>query len=74
MALKRKKIYENQREHTRGARFNLETQILTIENANMNLETLNAMKTGSSAMKDIHGEMYSRISPHITFPTFSDFV
>ena len=26
----------------------LETQILTIENANINLETLNAMKVGSS--------------------------
>lgn len=57
MALKRKKMYEGQREHTRGARFNLETQILTIENANINLETLNAMKVGSSTMKNIHGEM-----------------
>ena len=57
MALKRKKMYESQREHTRGARFNLETQILTIENANINLETLNAMKVGSSTMKNIHGEM-----------------
>ena len=36
MASKRKKMYESQREHTRGARFNLETQILTIENANIN--------------------------------------
>lgn len=58
MALKRKKMYESQREHTRGARFNLETQILTIENANINLETLSAMKVGSATMKSIHGEMY----------------
>jgi charged multivesicular body protein 4 len=57
MALKRRKIYETQREHVRGARFNLETQILTIENAHINLETLQAMKAGSSAMKSIHGAL-----------------
>lgn len=57
MALKRKKMYEQQREHTRGARFNLETQLLAIENANVNMETLRAMKAGSSTMKTMHGEM-----------------
>lgn len=57
MALKRKKMYEQQREHTRGARFNLETQLLAIENANVNMETLRAMKAGSSTMKSMHGEM-----------------
>lgn len=40
-----------------GARFNLETQIMTIENAHINLETLQAMQAGSSAMKSIHGEL-----------------
>lgn len=57
MALKRKKMYEQQREHSRGARFNLETQLLAIENANMNMETLRAMKAGSATMKSLHGEM-----------------
>jgi len=57
MALKRKKMYEQQREHTRGARFNLETQMLAIENANVNMETLKAMKAGSSTMKTMHGEL-----------------
>ena len=57
MALKRRKQYESQRENVRGARFNLETQIMTIENAHINLETLQAMKAGSSAMKNIHGEL-----------------
>jgi charged multivesicular body protein 4 len=57
MALKRKKMYEQQREHTRGARFNLETQLLAIENANVNMETLKAMKAGSQTMKTMHGEM-----------------
>lgn len=57
MALKRKKMFEQQREHARGARFNLETQLLAIENANVNMETLRAMKAGSSTMKAMHGEM-----------------
>lgn len=50
-------MYEQQREHTRGARFNLETQLLAIENANVNMETLKAMKAGSSTMKSMHGEL-----------------
>lgn len=50
-------MYEQQRENIRGARFNLESQVLAIENAHVNLETINAMKAGSSAMKNIHGEM-----------------
>lgn len=57
ISLKRKKLYEQQLEHCRGARFNLETQIIAIENANMNLETLGAMRSGSAAMKSIHGSM-----------------
>lgn len=57
MALKRRKQYELQQENIRGARFNLETQIMTIENAHINLETLQAMRAGSSAMKSIHGEL-----------------
>lgn len=50
-------MYEQQREHTRGARFNLETQLLAIENANMNMETLKAMKSGGQTMRQMHGEM-----------------
>lgn len=50
-------MYEQQREHTRGARFNLETQMLAIENANVNMETLKAMKSGSATMKAMHGEL-----------------
>lgn len=50
-------MYEQQREHTRGARFNLETQLLAIENANVNMETLKAMKAGSATMRSMHGEL-----------------
>lgn len=57
MALKRRKQYEIQQDNVRGARFNLETQIMTIENAHINLETLQAMRAGSTAMKSIHGEL-----------------
>lgn len=57
MAVKRKHMYEAQREHSRGARFNLETQMLAIENANLNMETIKAMKAGSQTMKSIHGQL-----------------
>lgn len=57
MALKRRKQLEMHQENVRGARFNLESQIMTIENAHINLETLQAMKAGSAAMKSIHGEL-----------------
>lgn len=50
-------MYEQQRENLRGARFNLESQVLAIENANVNKETIDAMRTGAQAMKSIHGEL-----------------
>ena len=34
----------------------LETQLTSIEGANLNLETMKAMKQGAQAMKQIHGE------------------
>ena len=60
MALKRKKAYEGQVDKIMGARMTIETQVMTIENANVNLEAMNAMKAGSDAMKKIHGAMYGR--------------
>ena len=35
----------------------LENQIYSIESANINQETLNAMKSAGKAMKDIHGNL-----------------
>lgn len=35
----------------------LENQIYSIESANINQETLNAMKNAGKAMKDIHGNL-----------------
>ncbi|OZJ04703.1 hypothetical protein BZG36_02531 [Bifiguratus adelaidae] len=57
LALKKKKVYEGQIEKLSGARMTLETQMIKIEDANVNLETMNAMKAGSDAMRNIHGSM-----------------
>jgi charged multivesicular body protein 4 len=57
MALKRKKAYEEQINKIMGSKITLETQVMAIESANMNLETMNAMRAGSEAMKQIHGNL-----------------
>ncbi|KAI8340474.1 Snf7 family [Chlamydoabsidia padenii] len=57
MALKRKKAYEANIEKINGARMTIETQMMAIENANVNLETMGAMRAGAEAMKNIHGSM-----------------
>jgi len=54
-ALRRKKQFEHTLEQTRGQIMSLETEIYSIEAANINKETLDAMKNASSAMKQIHG-------------------
>ncbi|KAJ3003968.1 ESCRT-III subunit protein snf7 [Thoreauomyces humboldtii] len=55
--LKRKKAFEDQINKIMGARMTLEQQVMAIENANVNLETMNAMKAGAEAMKQIHGHL-----------------
>ena len=56
-ALRRKKAHENQLDQLSGQRLQLETQVNTIESANLNAETMQAMKKGSDALKAIHGNM-----------------
>lgn len=56
-ALKRKKQHEHSLEQTNGQINMLEQQIYSIESANINQETLLAMKNASAAMKHIHGRM-----------------
>ncbi|KAI7869479.1 Snf7-domain-containing protein [Spinellus fusiger] len=53
----RKKAYDNNIEKINGARMTIETQMMAIENANVNLETMSAMRAGAEAMKNIHGSM-----------------
>ena len=56
-ALKRKKQHEHSLEQTNGQISMLEQQIYSIESANINQETLVAMKNAGAAMKHIHGKM-----------------
>lgn len=55
-ALKRKKGYETNLMKIENQIDSLETQLTAIEGANLNLETMKAMKQGALAMKQIHGE------------------
>jgi charged multivesicular body protein 4 len=54
-ALRRKKAHERSLEQTTAQIAQVEQQIYSIEAANINQETLNAMKNAGSAMKQIHG-------------------
>ncbi|KAL8793637.1 MAG: hypothetical protein Q9195_003789 [Heterodermia aff. obscurata] len=56
-ALKRKKQHEHSLEQTNGQISMLEQQISSIESANINQETLVAMKNAGKAMQKIHGKM-----------------
>lgn len=59
-ALRRKKAYETELDKLAGTRLTLETQVNTIESANLNAETMAAMKRGADALKVIHGTLYAR--------------
>lgn len=54
-ALRRKKLFEKTLEQTTAQITQVEQQIYSIEAANINQETLNAMKNAGAAMKQIHG-------------------
>lgn len=56
-ALKRKKQYETDMSKISGTITTMQVQIMTIENANINLEAMNAMKMGSEAIREIHGSI-----------------
>ncbi|PWN50472.1 Snf7-domain-containing protein [Violaceomyces palustris] len=56
-ALRQKKAYENELDRIAGTRMTLETQVNAIESANMNLETMQAMRRGADALKNIHGSL-----------------
>jgi len=56
-ALRRKKLHEKNHESTQAQIAQLEQQIYSIEAANINQETLNAMKQAGTAMAQIHGSL-----------------
>ncbi|KAL1922379.1 uncharacterized protein VTP21DRAFT_9918 [Calcarisporiella thermophila] len=57
ISLRKRKEYESQIEKVGLQRINLESQVMAIENASVNFETMNAMRKGAEAMKSIHGSM-----------------
>ncbi|KAF7332147.1 Vacuolar sorting protein [Mycena kentingensis (nom. inval.)] len=56
-ALKRKRAHETQLEQLRGQQMQLEMQVNTLESANLNAETMAAMKKASEVLQQIHGNM-----------------
>jgi len=56
-ALRRKQLHQRTLEQTSAQIGQVEQQIYSIEAANINQETLNAMKNAGSAMKQIHGNL-----------------
>jgi len=56
-ALRRKKAHEAELDRLSGQRLTLETQVNAIESANINAETMMAMKKGADALKLIHNSM-----------------
>ncbi len=56
-ALKKKKILEGQLEKHQDQITSLEQQLNAIENASLNFATVKAMKEGSKALKEMHGNM-----------------
>jgi charged multivesicular body protein 4A/B len=57
-ALQRKKMLEKDLERWTSSKNAIEQQVFALENANINLETMKAMKAGADAMKGIHGTLY----------------
>ena len=57
-ALQRKKILEKDLDKWTNTRNTIEQEVFALENANINLETMKAMKAGADAMKGILGPLY----------------
>jgi len=52
-AMKKRKMYDAERAKIENVKMTLETQMISLEGATQNIETVQAMKTGTSAMKGI---------------------
>eukprot|EP01092_Planopodium_desertum_P014236 TRINITY_DN7120_c0_g1_i1.p1 TRINITY_DN7120_c0_g1~~TRINITY_DN7120_c0_g1_i1.p1 ORF type:complete len:218 (-),score=28.43 TRINITY_DN7120_c0_g1_i1:104-757(-) len=55
--LKRKKLYQSQVDKIEGSMMTLEQQCMAIEGATTNMLAMDAMRTGATAMKNIHKHM-----------------
>jgi charged multivesicular body protein 4A/B len=56
-ALQRKKMYEVELDRLNGSRLQLEMQVHTLESADLNAETVQAMKQATLALKGIQGKV-----------------
>jgi charged multivesicular body protein 4 len=59
-------MHETDLDKLSGMRLQLEVQVNTLESANINANTLDVMRRGASALKDIHNGLCvvpSRLSP-----------
>lgn len=56
-ALRQKKAFEGELDRLAGQRLTLEHQVNAIESANLNAETMLAMKKGADALKGIHSSL-----------------
>lgn len=63
-ALRRKKASEAELDRLAGTRLQLEMQVNTLESANLNAETMAAMKKASEALGHIHGNLYVQLMRH----------
>ena len=70
-ALRRKKMHEADLDKLAGMRLQLEVQVNTLESANINANTLDVMRRGASALKDIHNGLCVILPPSLFFQVFS---
>jgi hypothetical protein len=56
-------MHEADLEKLSGMRLQLEVQVNTLESANINANTLDVMRRGASALKDIHNGLYAPLLP-----------
>lgn len=56
-ALRQKKAHEGELDKLMGTRLTLETQVNTLESANLNAETMVAMRRGADALRGIHNSL-----------------
>lgn len=54
MSLKKNKMQESQVAKLQAARATIQSQMMAIENASMNMDLLNALKSGSRYMEERH--------------------
>ncbi|KAI8802452.1 Snf7-domain-containing protein [Cladochytrium replicatum] len=57
LALKRKRMYEDMVDKIGNSKLTLETQVMALESSTVMKETMDAMRHGASAMKNIHGSL-----------------